>query len=341
MFFPLGESGGAEVERVRRVTVLAAVAALLSACALAGGSEPEEVSTVGFLRAVATPTTGQSAMEEELRRAGFVPGRNLELLGTDPMEAYPDPVDAADTVRAWSRQGLDVLIALSTSGARAAAEVLADTPIVFISNDPKAVGLVTNEGAPEGQLTGVTYRVPADRTLDVARRAIPDLQHVGFIYPENDPAGEPHRDAITSAGEDLGLQVTSERFTSPEDVDRAVKVLADAGVQAIVIANAPTAIAVLGEVNAAASGHSLPTIANTGVADGAMVILAPDSEELFRQVGRQTVRLLRGADPSDVPVEDPRHFQVFLDAGVARTHGIDLPSDLIREADEVREGGAE
>lgn len=328
------------MDGVRNVTALVAAGAiLLSACTLAAGTGPEDVATVGFLRAVETPAAGQSAMEDELRRAGFVVGRNLELLGADPLEAYPDPEDAAETVRAWSREGLDVLIALSTSSARAAADALTDTPIVFISNDPRAVGLVTDEEAPEGQLTGVTYRVPADRTLDVVRRAMPELHHVGLVYPDTDPAALPHREAVTAAADELGLQLTSEPFSSPEDVDRAVQVLTDAGAQAVVISNAPAAIAALGEVNAAANQRSLPTVANTGVADGAMVILAPNSEELFRQVGRQATRLLRGADPSEVPVEDPRHFVVLLDAEVARMLDVELPADLVREADEVRGGG--
>lgn len=327
------------MRRRHRVTVLAAVAAVAAtSCVLAANTAPTDVATVGFLRAVGTPTTGQSAMEEELRRAGFVAGRNLELLGADPMESHPDPEEAADLVRAWARDGLDVLVALSTSGARAAAEAVPDLPVVFISNDPVAAGLVENEEAPEGQLTGVTYRVPADRTLDVARRAIADLAHVGFLYPETDPAAVPHLASVTEAADDLGLRLTPERFTSAGDIPRAVQALADADVDAVVLVNAPTAIAVLDEVNAAANEHDLPLIANTSVADGALVILAPNSEELFRQVGRQAARLLRGAAPSEVPVEDPRHFEVLLDADAASRLGIDLPRDLVREAHEVRGG---
>lgn len=319
-----------------RATVIAAVVA--TACSVAGSSEPQDVATVGFLRAVATPETGQAAMEEELRRAGFVPGRDVVLLAADPMEAYPDPDEAADVVRTWADQGLDLVIALSTSGARATAQALPDVPVLFIANDPLAAGLLKDEHTPEGQLTGVTYRVPADRTLDVARRSIPGLGHIGFVYPDSDPAARPHLDAVGSAADALGLRMTAEPFGSPDEVERAVDVLAGAGAQAIVAANAPTAIAVFERIKEAADGHGLPTIANTGVADGALVILAPDSEELFRQVGRQAVRLLRGAEPSEVPVEDPRHLEVILDAGVASDLGIGFPADLVREANMVRGG---
>lgn len=328
---------GSEVLGRLRTTVLAAL--LVTACSVAGGTEPRDIATVGFLRAVATSTTGQSAMEEELRRAGFVPGRDVEFLGTDPMEAHPDPEDAADVVRTWADEGLDVLIALSTTGARAASEALPGVPVVFISNDPVAVGLVQDEQAPEGQLTGVTYRVPADRTLDVARRAIPDLEHVGFLFPDTDPAARPHRDAVASAADALDLRLTAEGFVSSDGIAQAVGTLADAGVQAIVVANAPTAVAVFARIKEAADRHGLPTIANTDVAEGALVMLAPDPEELFRQVGRQAVRLLRGAQPSEVPVEDPRHFDVILDADVADALGIVFPADLVREANLVR-GGA-
>lgn len=316
-----------------------AAAVLAAACSFTSSAAPPEVATVGFLRAVAGTETGQSAMVDELRRAGFTPGRNLELLGADPSEAYADPEAAADTLERWRDGGLDVLVALSTSGASVAREVAPELPVVFVVNDPVAVGLVSSEDAPEGQLTGVTYQVPADRTLDIARRAIPDLTRIGFLYPVDDPAAPPHQEALAGAARSLGLAMDAEPFASADDVGRAVGVLADAGANAIVIANAPRSFGALEQINEAASERALPTIANTSVADGALVILAPDSEELFRQVGRQAVRILRGAAPSEIPVEDPRQFDVLLDADVAARLGIELPEDLVREADEVRGGG--
>ena len=316
-----------------------AAAVLAAACSFTSSAAPQEVATVGFLRAVAGTPTGQAAMVDEFRRAGLTPGRNLELLGADPSEAYADPDVAADTLDRWRDEGLDVLVALSTSGASVAREVTPEVPVVFVVNDPVAVGLVSSEDSPEGQLTGVTYQVPADRTLDIARRAIPDLTRIGFLYPADDPAAPPHRDAVAGAARSLGLAMDAEPFAGPDDVDRAVGVLADAGAQAIVIANAPRSVGALEQINEAATRHALPTIANTSVAHGALVMLAPDSEELFRQVGRQAVRILRGAAPSEVPVEDPRQFDVLLDADVAARLGIVLPEDLLREADEVRGGG--
>ena len=314
-------------------------AVLAAACSFTSSAAPEEVATVGFLRAVAGTEAGQSAMVDEFRRSGFTPGRNLELLGADTSEAYADPELAAQTLDRWREAGLDVLVALSTSGASVAREVAPQVPVVFVVNDPVAVGLVSSEDTPDGQLTGVTYRVPADRTLDIARRAIPDLTRIGFLYPADDPAAPPHQEAVAGAARALGLGMDAEPFSDADDVERAVGVLADAGVQAIVIANAPRSFGALEQITEAATARGLPTIANTSVAEGALVILAPNSEELFRQVGRQAVRILRGAVPSEVPVEDPRQFDVLLDANVADALGIELPEDLIREADDVRGGG--
>lgn len=323
----------------RTGTLVIVAAVLAAACSFASEAQPREVATIGFLRAVAGTRSGHTALVDELRRAGFTPGRDVVLLGGDPSEAYADPEAAREIVRRWTDEGLDVLVALSTTGATLAREVAPDVPVVFMVNDPVAAGLVRNEEAPEGKLTGVTYRVPADRTLDIARRAMPDLRQVGFLYPEGDPAALPHREAVAAAAQELGMQLLAESWTDPADVDRAVGALVDAGAQVLVIANAPRSFGALAQVNDAATRRRLPTIANTSIADGAVVILAPDSEELFRQVGRQMVRLLRGAEPSEVPVEDPRHFDVLLDADIATDLGIELPDDLLREADEVRGGG--
>lgn len=315
--------------------------AALVATSCGGGDIPdaaEEAHVIAFLRPVAQGSAGQELLLGELRAQGFIEGRNLEVLARDSEEAHPDPDDAAATVESWVDQGVDLIIASSSSGALIASETAPDLPVLFISNDPSAVGLIANEDQPEGDLTGVTFRVPADRTLDIARRALPRFRSVGFVYPAADPAAPPHRTAVLQAASELGIGVELAPFEDEQGVAAAIKSLEAADVDAIFLSNSPSAIVMLDQIQAAVRKAKLPLIANTDVAEDAIVILTPDTEELSRQLGRQVARLLGGSMVADVPVEDPAHFRVLFDLESADRLGFEIPTAVLREADEVRDG---
>ena len=323
---------------MRRLALVLAVA-LASITGACGGDDEgadREARTIAFLRAVAGQQSTEPAILEELRTAGYVEGRNLTVLAADAEEAYPDPAEAAEAVERWVDEGVDLIVALSTSGAQVAAETAPDVEVLFLSNDPSASGLVDDEDSPEGQLTGATYRVPADRTLSLVQRVVPGLRRIGLAFPLADPAAVANRDALQAAADQLGLELVTRTFGDPTEVGSAIDALAALGVDAFVMSTSPGAARALPETGAAVEATGLPIVANTNVAGFAVLTLAPDAEVLGHQLGRQAARLLSGAAPSAVPVEDPRRFTLSVNAAVARELGLDLEEALLREADEVR-----
>lgn len=318
-----------------RTAVRLLVASALLAPVACGNGGDDGTHVVALLRAV--PTGNNAPILDELADAGFVQGENLSLLPDDPEgTAYPTEEEARDAVRAWVEEGVDLIFAFSSTGAAVAEEHAPGVPVIFLVNDPRAVGLVEHESAPEGHLTGVTFRAPADRTLDLARRAVPDLTTVGLLSPGSDPAARPHREAVTAAAAELGIEVVSQAFAGETDVASAVGMLAEAGVDAVVVVNAPTAVRVAPAIVAAASERGLPLVANTALVEGAVVVLEPDTDALLAQMGRQGARILDGAAVEDVPVEDPVRYRVVLDAGQASELGLpELSPALLRQADEV------
>lgn len=316
--------------------VLCAVLVVGSCSSEPSQQEALPTASVAFLRAVGSATTeGQQALLTELGSSGFTAGANLTVLAEDPEIAYSDPVEAEAAVDEWVTDGVDLIFAFSSSGAAIAGEAAPDVPVLFISNDPTATGLVQDEMQPEANLTGVTFRVPADRTLSIALRAIPKLRTIGLVYPSADPAALPHSDAVGEAAGSLGLGLELADFTDETDAAAAVAKLVKRGVDAIFVSNSPTAIRALQPIQDAADEAGIPTIANTTVAYGALVVLSPDSIELNRQLGRQAARLLAGSDVADVPVEDPREFELVLNAAVAERLSLNLGASLLREADRV------
>lgn len=320
---------------------LVLVAALLCcSCAQDGQASPgpataEDQHTIAFLRAVAGAPSTEPTFLQELRAAGFLRGRNLTVLARDQDEAYPDPDDAERAVARWRDDGVDLVVALSTGGAAAARAAAPDATVLFLVNDPTAAGLVADEQRPEGRLTGVTFRVPADRTLDLARRAVPGLRRVGLAAPADDPAATAHTDAVGEAADALGIELLVEDVADAGDLDRAVGALAGAGVDALLLSTSPTAVRMLDETRSTADRHGLPVVANTSLADWALLALYPDNEELGRQLGRQAVRLLSGTPPSAVPVEDPRRYLLRINTTVADELGIEVPPAVLREANDV------
>lgn len=296
-------------------------------------SPPAQVRTVAFLRTV--PGGGNdAALVDELQRAGYKRGANLRFLAGDLAETHTDPTDVAATVKGWVGQGVDIIFAFSSRGARAARDAAPNTNILFLVNDPVAVGLVADRDAPEGRLTGVTFRVPADRSLSLAQRAIPSATRVGLISSSTDPAAAPHRDAVVEAARTLGVTLIQDSFADDAGVAPAVERLIRSKVGYVFISNSPTGILARTLIQKAVAGR-VPIVANTSVVDFALVTLEPDVDELYRQLGRQAARVLDGSAPIDVPVEDPRRYRVILHRGVAATFGITFPQDLVREADLV------
>ena len=320
----------------RRIGVLAALVALAgTSCAAPATDRPHDGAVIAILRAVPGVSSTVPAFLDELRSAGFTVGGDLVVLGADPDEAYPDDESARQAVREWRAGGVDLIVAFSTAGARIATETAPDVDVLFLSNDPVAAGLVGNADRPEARATGVTFRVPADRTLDLARRAVPGLDLVG-IATAGDAAADAHAAAIFEAADALGVGVVVEEFD--EEIGPAVSRLAERGVDALLLSNSPGATSALAETEDAAAKAGLPLISNSPLAESAVVSLAPDVAEIGRQLARQAARLLSGSGVVAVPVEDPRRFVTTVNPSAAAGFGIELPDELLREADRVAEG---
>jgi putative tryptophan/tyrosine transport system substrate-binding protein len=310
------------------------LAAIASACQLGRAQEPQEAeAAIAILRAVPS-STSDPALLETLRRAGYVPGRNLTVLPDDADEAYPDPSEAAQAVERWVADGADVIIAFSSVGAAVALETAPETPVLFLSFEPVAAGLVPDDGTPD-RATGVTFRTPVDRTLDLTARAISGLETIGVLYAAEDPPAPVYAALVEEVAPRFGIEVVREGHRGEHDVEAAVDRLADAGVDAVLIATAPTGIQAAPLAVARATEHRLPVIANSNGVAGAMIFLYPDPTEVGRQLGQQAVRLLSGSTPSAVPVEDPRRFLITIDTVAAERIGIEVPRDVLREANEV------
>jgi putative tryptophan/tyrosine transport system substrate-binding protein len=310
---------------------------MLAACGSSEGASDSGVKKIAYLRSVSTPGSPvDEALIDELVQRGFVEGENLAILGGSGNEVFPDPDKAKNAVQEWEEEGVDVIIAYSTSGAEIARDHAPGAKVLFLANDPQAAGFVKDERRPEGRMTGVTFRIPADRMLSLARRIMPNLQRIGLAYPPSDPAAVPSRDQFALAAQDQGMELISEEFTDASDLPQAVgKLVQEGRVELLLASVSPTATRAIPQLAEAAAAYRIPFAANVATAQEALLTVSPDSASIGSQLGRQAARLLNGASPATVPVEDPRRFNIGLNQRVAQDLGIQLPADVVREADVV------
>lgn len=323
----------------RRARLLASVvvAALLPACEVSRAAPPPEDATalVGLLRVV--PDEDQPAFVAELRTQGWSDGRTVRVVPADPDDVAEDEEEARAQLEGWTRAGVDLIVASSTPYAALAAELAPSVPVLFLVNDPVAAGLLEDRERPEGHLTGVTFRTPADRTLDLADQVVGGIDRVGYLGPADDPAMTGHLAGVRSAAEELGLDLVEVRFGSPDDIPSAVAELVRSEVDVVYLASTNATIRALTVLEEELMAARLPVVANSDLIPFAVLVLAPDGTEVRRQLARQAARILAGADVSSVPVEDPRRFVAIVDRGVAADLGLArLGPEVLRKMDVVR-----
>lgn len=315
---------------------------LLLALAGCGGAEQtgsaagsERLPRVGILRVVSDED--HRAFVDELRSRGWSAGADVVLLPRDPGNIYATTEQAEAALRDWTREGIDIVIAFSTPFAQLVAEQAPDVPSLFLVNDPVAAGLVGDMRAPEGSMTGVSFRTPADRTLDLADRALGGIERVGYLAPVGDPAVPGHRESVRVAAAKLGYDFLAVDFDGVQDVAAAVAELASSDVDAVFLASSNSTVRAIEQIERELRDQRLPAIASVDFFEFAAVALAPDPAELRRQLARQAARLLSGASVSSIPVEDPRKFVVIINRTEIERLGLPpVREDLLRQADVVR-----
>jgi putative tryptophan/tyrosine transport system substrate-binding protein len=323
--------------RVRRhIGVLAAALALVSVLLVSCSDDDDQptVHTIAIIRTVAGSGNEQFLIDG-IAAAG-VDEDHLRILGRDIAETHPEQADAEAAVRRWVERGAELIVALSTRSAMAAVKAAPDTPVLVLSTDPSATGLVDDERHPEGNVTGASYRVPADRTLSLANDAFADvdIRRVGCLQPVGDPAAVPARTALEHGAAALGMELICATFTTPEDVGAAVQEVLAAGVDAIVPVNAPATAIAFPQLRFVLSKTNVPVIANQP-ADFAVLTLTPDGNAVYRTMGRQAGRILTGTPVRDVPVEDPGRFLLVVDLTVAQRIGRTVAPSVLERADRI------
>jgi putative ABC transport system substrate-binding protein len=271
-----------------------------------------------------------------LHEFGYVEGRNIVIEFRWAEERYDR---LPQLVRELIATPVDLLITHGTPGTRAARQATSTIPIVMaISGDAVATGLVTSLARPEANVTGSTFFLPElnAKRLEVLKEACQSVSHPAALSNPDNPVSRPIIPAMQSAAPALGLTLGVAPLQGPGEFARAFHAIAGSSVDSVVVTEDGEFAPYFQTIAGLALQNRLPSIGAKEYCEaGGLIGYGANILALYRRAAYFVDRILKGARPADLPVEQPTRFDLVVNLGTARTLGRDFPPTLLARADEV------
>jgi len=327
----------------RRIFV-GGLAGVLAAPLAVRAQQPAKVSRIGWLLtgSLEAPETRAllSAFRQGVRERGYVEGQNL-VIEYRPAEGRLDrfPALAADLVRLK----VDLIVAGSTSAARAAQKATTTIPIVAPTmGDPIGDGLEASLARPGGNITGLTFLGPelAPKRLELLKEALPKMTRLVGIWHPGSLSERTAKDMLSqteTAARTLGVHLELIEVRSPDEIDRAFSTMARQRPDAFVMFPSVMFFIERRRVVDLADKHRLPSIyvSREFVDIGGLFSYGASIPDLFRRTAVYVDKILKGARPADLPVEQPTKFELVINLKTAKALGLMMPPSMLQRADEV------
>ncbi len=321
---------------LRWLTVVAVACMCVIPSPATEAQAPARVPVIGYLAQRAGPWHLDQAFVDALRELGYVEGRNVAIEYRWGANAADLPALAAEL----ARLKVDVIVSSGYPANKAAKGATSSIPIVMAtSGDPVQEGLVASLSRPGGNITGlsVVNRELSGKRLELVREAVPGVRKVGALYNGSNPAMPPQFAEIQAAALRLGLEAVPLDVAFPAGIDAAFVAATQAGVGAVMILSDSSTIAHRTQLGAAAMKHRMPTMfANRDyIRAGGMMSYGPNLADNFKRAAFLVDKILKGASPGLMPVEQPTRFELVINRSTTRSLRIVLPESLLVRADEV------
>jgi len=329
---------------VHRRRFLAGTGAVLLAAPLA--TEAQQATTIARIGWLGTQAAGGphllEAFRQGLRDLGYTEGRNVVIeYRYSAGKSEQLPALAAELVALK----VDVIVAANTPAALAAKRATRTIPIVCPAfPDPVATGLVTSFARPGGNVTGLSFFGPelVGKRMELLKQAMPGISRVAVLLVPTDVAegqGEATLKAAEVAARRLGVRLQIVEARGPGDIDRAFSDMTKERADALTLLGGRMLFEERGRVVRLAAKKRLPAVYGLKeyVDVGGLMAYGPNVQELFRRAATYVDKILRGAKPADLPVEQPTKFELVINLKTAKALGLTIPPSLLARADQVIE----
>jgi ABC-type uncharacterized transport system substrate-binding protein len=306
----------------------------------ARAQQPAKLPTIGFLGGSTASTQSEwtAAFVQRLRELGWIEGRTVAI---EYRWAEGRSERAAEVAAEFVRFKVDVIVTQGTPAVLAAKQATSVIPIVFASaGDPVGTGVVASLARPGGNVTGLSGQATdtAAKRLELLREVVPNLRRLAIMGNVGNPFNVLEMDEVQAAARTLGLEVATLEIRGGEDIAPAFEALKGRA-EALYVSGDPLLIINQIRINTLALGARLPTMSifRHYVAAGGLMSYGPNFPDLYRRAAEFVDKILRGAKPADLPVEQPTKFDLVLNLTTAKVLGLTIPESFLLRADEVVE----
>lgn len=325
--------------RRRHFLALAATAALAPGF-VARAEQARKIWRIGQTILGTDPTAPiATALERHLAQLGYEQGKNITL--TNRL-VTPTPQAAEDAVRSLVPD-VDLLVVWSTIGAVAAKKLASTIPVVFLSvGAPVDVGLVQSLAHPGGNMTGVTFEAASEtyaKRLQFLKEIIPSLKRVAVLRAQGDVNGTFALASMEKSAAEFGIALIPVDVETSEEIEAAFARMREAQAEALIVVAGALAYDRSREIAELALRYRLPSCHGfkETVADGGLISLGPDVIMMAAQAASYIDKIMHGASPADLPVEQPTRYEVYVNLKTAKALGLTMPQTMLAIADEVIE----
>lgn len=322
--------------------IAAAVALTLTSCSSAPaddkgdeGSSSAEVVNIGISQLAPHPAldAATEGFKQAFIDAGYVEG---ETVNFDVQNANGEQSTAVTIAQGFASSGSDLVVAVATPAAQAAAQAIADTPVLFTAvTDAVAAELVDSNEAPGGNVTGTVDAVPADALttqFELIKEINPDTKTVGIVYASGEVNSEVQVKDAQEVAKDFGIEIVTKTVTTANDIAQATEALGD--VDAIYVPTDNMVVNGIASLVQVAEKTQTPVIAAEPgtVEGGAVATYGIDYFKLGKQTGEMAIRVLEGADPASTAVEAPSELSYVVNTAAAERMGVEVPKAILDQA---------
>jgi putative tryptophan/tyrosine transport system substrate-binding protein len=322
---------------VRRRAFVKAIIGSATGWPLAARAQPEKLPIIGFLGplSLSAETKWTAAFVQRMREHGWIEGRTVVI---EYRWAEGRSERFAEIAAEFVRLKVDVIVTAATAAVIALKQATSVIPIVFaVAGDPVGTGLVASLARPGGNVTGLSNQSAdiASKRLDLLREVVPNLHRLA-IMATGGPIGVLEMGEVQAAARTLGLEVVPAEIRRAEDIAPTIEALKGRA-DALYVVTEPLVNTNRVRLNTVALGARLPTMHGTRdyVEAGGLMAYGANFPLLWRRAADYVDKILRGAKPADLPVEQPTKFDLIINLTIAKALGLTIPESFLLRADEV------
>jgi ABC-type uncharacterized transport system substrate-binding protein len=322
---------------MKRITVLTLCAMLFALCSSAEAQQPTKVPRIGFISVRSGIESREEAFRQGLRELGYVEGENIAI---EWRFAKGNADRLPDLATELIRLKVDVIAVGGGDAALPAKNATGRIPIVFTSaNDPVGIGLVATLAHPGGNVTGLSIDAPGlgGKRLEILKESFPKLSRIAVLYLRASPSWKVIMAETEQVARLLKVRLEPVGVENPNELENAFSAIVRERAEALVKLPSAPLTTYRKRIVELAAKNRLPAIYEDRIIaeDGGLMSYGTDITDLYRRSAVYVDKILKGAKPGDLPVEQPTKFELVINLKAAKQIGLTIPPNVLARADKV------